>query len=342
MSAKALDILNATTVDISFQATTDKSYATLQSFRNVTSYSMLSELHACPRKFHLIKANAAMGGGDSSNVDFAMGHSVGAGVAAWLTSRNMTAALFNAFLGWRISFDAAIPTKHKSIYDATTAIEKYAIFHEECLSDWEIWVLPGGKPAIELSISIDFENGYKHYLHIDVILKNKFTGQLAVQENKTTGFRSAEAAIYSNSSQGLSYAIVIDMLSEATSFEVFYCVYSTPSREWELLPFTKHTSVKAGWLLDVQLDHAALTTYKQVNFYPKRGESCYNFMRRCQFYGSCNLAPQVELKELAADAEAERVDFSFTLSQIKDRQRSKMAEEPQQEVSTETSMTSID
>lgn len=317
----AIDKLSSMTVNLSFMETSNKGYQILQSYRNVTSYSMLDVLHQCPRKFQLIKARAAAGGSGSNNVDFAFGHSVGSGVQAWLTNGDMSSAIFNAMLAWRIGYDAAIPNKRKSITDATLAVQKYAEFHSSVLEDWEVYVLPSGKPAIELSFSVDFENGYKHYCHIDVILVNKITGRLAIQENKTSGFKEIEEAIYANSAQALSYAVLMDMLNLDTSYEVFYCVYSTPSREWQLLPFTKSTALKAEWLMDVRIDHASLNTYHELGFYPKRGESCYAYMRRCEFFGTCNLTS--DLKEpalLPVDQEAERVDFAFKLSEIIERQ----------------------
>lgn len=341
----ALDRLNQLApINLSFSETSDKDYNVLQSYRNVTSFSILSELHACPRKYQHIKARAAAGGRGSNNVDFAFGHSVGSGVQAYLAGDfNMEAAIFNGFLAWNIPYTAAIEKKKKSIWQATLAIQKYADFHSEQLDDWHVWVLPGGKPAIELSISVDFENGYKHYMHIDCILEHNETKQLAVQENKTSGFKEVEEAIYANSSQGLSYAVLIDQLRDDTSYEVFYCVYSTVSQEWSLLPFTKSTALKAEWINDVLLDHAALSTYHQIGFYPKRGESCYNFMRRCEFFGTCNLTSQlITPRDMAREVEAERVDFTFTVSQIRERQHAKNSSTDSSKAITTTEGVQID
>lgn len=340
----ALAALAKQTIDLSFKDTSNKNYQVLQSFWNTTSYSILNELHACARKYQLIKARAASGGGGANNVDFAYGHAVGSGTQAWLASGDLDAAIFNAIMAWRIPFGAEIPKKKKSLPDAIVAVQKYVLFHQETLDDWRVWTLPGGKPAIELSISIDFENGFKHYIHIDVILENKYTGQLAVQENKTSGFKSVEEAIYANSSQALSYAVVVDMLREDTSYEVFYCVYSSTDREWNLLPFTKHTSLKAEWITDVRLDHATLSTYRDLNFYPKRGESCYNFMRRCEFFGTCNLTSNLtEPACLPADSEAERVDYSFKISEIIARQHDRNQTLPLEEIQPQgASYVSID
>jgi hypothetical protein len=328
----ALATLSKQTINITFGDTADKSYDKLQRWRNTTSYSMMEELHRCPRKFQLIKARAASGHSGANNVDFAFGHAVGSGIQSWLASgKDMDAAIFNALMAWRIPYGAEIDKKNKSIWRAVSAVQKYALFYEETMSDWHVWVLPNGKPAIELSVSIDFENGYKHYCHIDVILEHNYNGKLAIQENKTTGFKIVEEAIYANSSQALGYSILIDQLSEHTSYEVFYNVFSAPACEWQLLPFTKHTSLKAEWILDTKIDHQTLDTYHQVNFYPKRGESCFAFQRRCEFFGMCNMTANLKVPaDLPLDQEAERVDYAFKISDIVARQHHRNQTVPEQ------------
>lgn len=314
----------------SFKDTAQKDYQRLQSFTNATSYSMLQNLHSCPRKFQLIKAAALRGEGGRQNVDFAYGHAVGSGVQAWLMTKDMNAALFNALMAWRIPFEASIPKKNKTIWDTWLAVKSFVQFYQDCMSEWDVLVLPNGKQAVELAAEIDFENGYKHYLHIDVILKHRITGQLAIQENKTHGFVDAESAIYANSDQALGYSLVIDMLQEDTSYEVFYVCYSAPSRKWQLLPFTKSTTMKAEFLNSVQLDHASIETYRQMNFYPKRGDSCYDFMRPCEFFGSCNLTSNLNQERiLPADQSAEEVDYSFKLSQLQAAQLARLQTQPQ-------------
>ncbi len=321
MDTDPLALLNAQTINLSFNETVNKEYQRLQSYVNVTSYSMLNELHRCARKYQLIKARAAGGGSGGNNVDFAFGHAVGSGIQAWLIDGDMDAAIFNGMMAWKLPYSADNPKTKKSIWEATLAVQKYAEFHNEALDEWQVWVTPDGKPAIELSICVDFENGYKHYVHIDVILENKRTGQLAVQENKTTSFRAADEALYANSNQALGYAAVVDMLSENTSFEVFYCVYSSTQREWQLFPFTKFTSLKAEWIAAVRLDHAMISTYSKLSFFPKNGDSCFAFNRRCEFFGTCNLTSNLPaMKVLEADEHAERVDYTFKVSDLIARQ----------------------
>lgn len=330
--------------------TAEKDYDALQAYPNTTSYSALQNLHACPRKFQLSKARAASRGARPVNLDFAFGHAVGAGIQAWQVARMnsdpetaMDIALLNAMLAWKAPFDACIEKKRKSLWEACWAVMQYPAFYEMTQDDWTVYVLENGKPAVELAISIDFENGYKHYMHIDCILQNKLNGKLAVQENKTHGFKSVESAIYANSSQAISYAVAVDQLSDATSFEVFYNCYSAPERSWELLPFSKSTSQKAEWIKDVQLDHAAINAYRSLSFYPKRGESCLMFMRRCEFFGECNLTSHLpQVADLPANREAEPVDFAFTLSQILATQRRRAAGDEDDPVMEAAGFRSID
>lgn len=313
----------------SMEEATKTNYKQLQRFHNVTSYSILETLNLCPRKVQLLRATAAKGI-SAENVDFAMGHAVGNGVQAWLLSQSIEAAVFAAFLGWNVDPDEQIEKKNKSLWNAVLAVESYVQFHQEQLTDWELLILPSGRPAIEVAFCIDFENGFKHYGHIDAVLRNRRTGQIAVQENKTHGSNRAEEAIYANSMQAISYAAVVDMLQPDARYEVFYCCYSTPSREWELLPFQKTTANKAEALLDIQLSQAALTTYNKLNFYPKRGANCFAFMRRCQFFGECDMVETLPPAILLPKGEdAETVDFAFTLSQLKQTQLRKLNHDTQ-------------
>lgn len=318
----ALDLLDKEEVDttissdVSYQLTAKKDYHQLKKFQNVTSYSLLLELHSCPRKFLLARHNAGKGDNVLDNIDFAFGHSVGAGVQSLFQTRNMQTALFNSFLGWNIPFDASIGKSKKSIWAAGIAVEKFWPILNENLEEWEL-VTIGGKPGIELSFSIDCGNGYKHYGHIDVVLRNKITNVVAVIELKTTGLKYAEEAVYANSSQAIGYSVILDTLFPGlSSYEVFHFIYSSTDREWTAMPFTKTVAHKAEWIKDLLLDHAMLNKYEELNFYPKRGESCYNFFRRCEYFGSCNITPDTKLPRLPLEEAAEIVDFELKLEDV--------------------------
>lgn len=324
--ARVLDGEDATTSETTFEKTSKKDYHVLKRYRNVTSYSILQTLHECPRKLLLDRHSSATRVDGSENIHFAFGHSVGAGVQNLWHSKNLETALFNSFLGWNISFDARIPKKRKSIWEAAIAVEKFLPFLEETLQEWELYYHSDGKPGIEIAFRLDCNNGYYYYGHIDVVLRNKVTGEIAVLEFKTTGLTAAEEAMYANSSQAIGYSLVLDaMFPSLSSYEVIHAVYSSPDREWTLMPFVKSTVLKAEWIKDTLLDQAMLEKYHEMQFYPKRGESCFKYFSRCEFFGACNNVPDEQLETYSPGMAIEEVDFELNLRDVINAQKARLA-----------------
>ena len=316
--------------------TSDKAYRRLTASGNVTSYSKLAAFHKCPRAYELDQLDANSPHhveSDIVNLDFAFGHSVGAGIQTYAATRSLVAAQFAAFVAWKADWDAEKTDnkgnpKGKSLTWAQVAVEKFGYFYQRELTDFEVVTLPNGKPATELSFAIDMENGFYHFGHIDTLLQSKSTGRLAVWEGKTTGFESVDEALYANSSQALSYSVVVDAIAKTlncsgTDYEVIYVVYSSATRDFQLLPFGKTRTQRAEWLQDVLLDHASIKQYETIKFYPKRGESCFNssFKSRCKHFGNCTMSngalhPNTVIKQLETIEDVEAVDFKFTLSEL--------------------------
>jgi hypothetical protein len=330
---QAFALLDGVTTEekTSYALTSKKNYHALVRYQNVTSYSQLLDLHSCPRKLQLKKYAAAREvlTDPEANLHFAFGHSVGAGVQSVLTGADLNVALFQSFLAWSAGFDSRIPKKKKSIWEAGIATEKFYNFFHESMQDWESVILPTGRPAIELSFSLDCGNGYKHYGHIDAVLRSKTTGEIAVIELKTTGMSQAEEAVYANSSQAIGYSIILDALFPGlSSYEVFHFIYSSSNREWTPMPFQKTVSHKTEWIKDLLLDHATMDKYEELSFYPKRGESCFNYFQRCEFFGACNIVPDTALPRLGMDEEAEMVDYALRLEDVIKAQQDKLAINP--------------
>lgn len=311
----AWKLLQNETIQLSFTKTSQKKYDALLRYKNVTSYSQRQLLHACPRKYQLAMYRAQQAAETLTiNLDFAFGHAVGAGAQNYLLTGDVTAAQFNSTLAWSAGLEDRKDRSKKSLWEAMIAVEKFAEW--DALQDWELYKLKLGKPAIELAFSLHARNNFKDYGHIDVVLQNKSTKQLAVLELKTTE-REPEEAMYANSSQALGYSLMLKAMEpQLTYYSVLYAVYSSALREWFLLPFDKSILTQAEWIKDLLLDHSALQTYEQIKFYPKRGESCFDFRRRCEFFGECNLVPDTELPELAQEEEAEEVDWIIDIEQI--------------------------
>lgn len=332
----ALSLLDSMSVQTSsslatYASTSNKAYDELVKHINVTSYSQLEEFYRCPRKFQKRKEQAATGGSrDFSNIDFAFGHAVGAGVQNYLITEDINTALFNAVMAWNIDFFMEAPKKRKSLWNAMIAVEKFAFqARTDLLDEWELLYLPSGKPAIETSFSLHCGSGFKHYLHMDVALKNRRSKKIAVVDVKTTGFGEPEEALYANSSQALSYSICLEhaLQTELASYEVFYLVYSSPERTWQLLPFAKSGLEQAEYIKDLLLTQNTIRTYNEMRFYPKRGQACYDFRRRCEYFGECNITADEPLPELDEDKEAEKVDYVVDLIAVIERLKQRKKEQ---------------
>lgn len=309
--------------------TTKKDYRAAYIYVNVTSYSQRNDsLHDCPRKYQILKQPAVTSGFDITNVDFIFGHSVGAGIQTYLATRSRDAALFSAFLAWTTDLDYETEQskkKGKSSWLAFIAVEKFIYWWElEMANEWEIAEF-NGKKATELTFIIDCENGYYHAGHIDVILRHRRTGRYLVLEIKTTAIRNVDEAQYGNSEQPLGYSLVLDTivkdLNATNSFEVLYLIYSSTQRALISLPFTKNRSERIEWVQDLLLDHASISTYRKIGFFPKRGKACWTFSHRCAFYGMCDLAPYKRTDNFKVFDRSrmelpEPVDFEFKLADI--------------------------
>lgn len=314
-------------------------YDKLVAFGNLSSYSMDTVFHACPRKFQIKKLESALGQSTRTNsVTFSFGHAVGAGVAVFDQTRDLDQAIWAAFLAWDSDL-LEVETKSragstpkptgKSFHGAIDALERYAQFfaEETNLGDYDT-------VHVEATFHVNFENGHHYVGHIDEVLKHRATGQYLVKENKTTGLSIVDPALYGNSDQALSYSTVVDQLG-GQEYVVLYTIYSASSKRWIQFEFVKSAEKKAEWLQDKLLQHAQINDYSSLNFFPKRGSRCMDFMRRCEFYERCdmvNTAFAVKFSELPAMTQAsqlqdiETVHYSFTLSQLLTRQKEKLNE----------------
>ena len=317
-------------------------YSQLVAHGNLSSYSMQGVLHACPRKYQIKKLQAATGTSERiQSVTFSFGHSVGAGVAEYDATLDLDAAIWAAFLAWDIDLleietkgtyaDGTGKPTGKSFAMAIWALQKYQVFVDEetNLRDYET-------VKIEANIAIDFEDGHWYSGHIDELLQHRETGSFLVKENKTTGLRTVDPSLYANSDQALSYAVVIDMLG-GNEFEVLYTIYSSSTQEWIQHRFVKSSVKKASWLQDQLLMHQQLDAYTELDFFPMRGASCFDFMRKCEYFGRCDMDQSsvfgVRFDQLAKITDVselnqiEHVDYYTTLSAIVARQQSKLATE---------------
>lgn len=270
------------------------------------SYSSLLTLHSCPRKYQLYKLNTEVKDVEDSNqsLTFLFGHLVGEGIQQSLQGISEDQILWNMFLAWDMDLFLENSKQNKSFWACLFAIQafQYSILNSY-LSDYEL-VYYEGKPAVELSFVIYLPGGYKYRGFVDAVLRNKFNGEILVLEVKTSSSSSLYPAQYQNSSQAVGYSIVLDhIFKDLSSYKVLYLPYKTKDMVFEPLPFTKSFLQRALWIQEILLDTQAITAYDTIGIFPMHGESCYNWYRECEYFGTCTLATERLVKPITLEQE---------------------------------------
>lgn len=288
------------------------------------SYSSLKTLHACPRKYELDKKTDKIDDLEvtEQNITFAFGHTVGIGVQSLFEGKSMEQVVFDMFNMWRLDIFAENEKKGKSLWFAIQAI-KYLDMQMEFFSEYELVYYTGkdgtSKPAIELGSIIACPDGFFFRGYIDVVLRHRLTGEITVIEVKTTGAREAKEAEYRNSAQALGYSVVLDSIVPGhSSYQVIYLVFSSTSQQWEILPFEKTLVQRARWIQDILLDIERIKMYHDIGYFPMYGESCFDYFRECEYYGTCHLDNKYVTRRLTQkvvdDLERKRTTFDIQLT----------------------------
>lgn len=313
------------------------------------SYSRLQTLKTCARKFQI--ENLVGYRPRESNVTFAYGHMVGAGIQEILEHNDLDLAIFNAALEWDLRIDAigtnSEVTAKKSFAYAMEAIERFSYLMnglgtnsiKEDLSDWKVarFTNDAGKDVVGIEtsfevkyVSEDMEGNEKDYVyegHIDCILYNEKKKQLKVLELKTSGMTKLHPAMYANSQQALGYSIIVDIIAKqlgcGSSYEVTYLIYQSKSQGYTVFPFFKTSKQKADWINSLLLDTHLIETYRAyTDQWPVNASGCFAYFRPCNYFERCHLENDYFEKLLKEDkttnsfVESEDVDFSLKLDDI--------------------------
>lgn len=260
------------------------------------SYSSLETFNSCPRKYQLHKFYEDADQLRSSSVDMAFGHAVGTGIQSLLAGLSVNQSLLQAMLAWSMpNLAAAKHTTKKSLLTALDLVTNFAANElQGIIEDWTLFIVDG-KPCNELGFSLGLPDDYVFVGYLDVVLQNRDTKELAVLELKTTGSYNVDEASYKNSAQTTGYALALDVLCRnlnlPPTIHVFYIVASSATSLFTTFTAAKSKLDRAELLNDlvtqVQLIKFYHDSYGEV--FPKRGSSCMNFNRRCEYYGNCHL-----------------------------------------------------
>lgn len=305
------------------------------------SYSRLQTLNACPRKFQL--ENIFGLAVRRSNTTFAYGHAVAAGVQSLIEHGDLNRALASVMVAWDVGMYEEEVKSKKSLWYAVRATQKFydlikdpatSIIKDYEIATFEVTDSEGNttvKPAVELTFNIICDDGYEYEGHVDLILKEKAAEKFLILELKTTSFSNLDESMFGKSAQAIGYSIVLDSIAQSvggsSSYSVLYLVYKSGKMEYEPMVFNKSPIERAKWINTLILDIELIKMYRETNTFPARGQSCYNFFRRCEYYDQCGMSDEsldrrdkvaldAVVEEEKVFAELEEHDFTYHLDDI--------------------------
>lgn len=295
------------------------------------SFSRLSTLRLCPRKFLLKELNQKAP--SSATIDTAFGSAFGAGVQAMFKFHSLERAWLWALAEWDFeSFEA--PWKNKRDKDFWACCATLEAFWENefpaIAAEYELADIQG-KEGIELFVYMSLGDSYNYQVHVDLVLQNIETKALVVAEIKTAGMEQEEANWY-NADQTLGYYAILEFISNkyGIPFEprVIYITAQAgkflsyeDNFGFKTFVFEKPFEVSLDFARNVVLDVETIELYIDHNYWPKRGSACKTFGRVCEFFGSCDME---YLQDPANATHGEQydslsmqdVDFTFDLGEL--------------------------
>lgn len=282
------------------------------------SYSSLLSFNGCERKYQLTKLNATGKIAEDwrSELTFSFGHMVGEGVQRILMGHKLNNIIIDSFAKWKEDLYAENEKQKKTFFHAMFAIEQFMVMHDNgFLEDYEL-AYYNGIPAAELSFRIEFPNEYYYRGFVDIVLRNKVTGQFAIFEIKTDSGMYINPGKYQNSAQGTGYSSVLQKIEpDATEFTVYYLVYMTRKEEWECFEFHKTMAMRAQWILDTIHDieriQSLVETRGNNGIWPIRGNHCMNFMKECPYLSICTFDTDKQVKPLTEDQLEDPAEYQF-------------------------------
>lgn len=293
------------------------------------SYSRLSTLHLCARKFELenkLKLNTDR----RSSYTFSFGHAVGMAVQATAEGDSYDMMMLRVIREWDVPLDVdgtqSEERAKKSLWFAMEAADRWwAMMQEEdksLLAGWEVAEVvhpdTGEKvPAVELTFRIDCGDGYIYEGHIDLIVYNKLSNKFKVIELKTNSGNMCNPAQYKKSNQAVGYSVVIDkaaeLLGSGNTFDVQYLVYMTKQMRYESLPFIKTPKDRADFVSNLITDIQYIDMLEAQDYYPTNGASCFAFFRECEYYSTCHMSNEaLELMKAKASDDGNDEVFEET------------------------------
>jgi hypothetical protein len=267
----------------------------VQSIKTI-SHSGRQLFYSCPRKFQLSKTSAFYYREKRETKALGFGKAFGTGIQSLLAGDSLETAYIKSALDYpaSIAFSLEALKSKESIGHVHEALSSF--YHgqlPELRADWEILNLPGIY-GVELAFAIQWEDGIIERGFIDLVLRNKHSGEVVVLEVKTIGgYNQSTEAQWQNSPQGLMYLIVVDYLlglqGITTNSKVIYLEYNKPNKKYTIFPFEKPRAERKEFLYSILSDNKARSIVVESKLPAFRSGNCTHYNRQCDYFGTCTL-----------------------------------------------------
>lgn len=273
------------------------------------SHSALKTFNTCERKFQLERLlEGASTREDTSHTVF--GKAFGVFISSYLLTQDQDLSIYKAWLEYYPVVEDDAKTEETMILACLASVSSLELL----LEDYEVATF-NFKPAVELSFRLEVDENCYFVGYVDLVLRSKITGRMAILEVKTTGLAFFDLSpIFQNSGQALGYSICLDQIvGEAQSnYEVIYLVAQVNKKTFgsvkvQVLNFAKTLADRFNWFIALKMDADRLASMLEAQVFPMRGDSCLQFMRACPQFNTCQLHSLDRIRELEVD----EIDYQF-------------------------------
>ena len=282
------------------------------------SYSTLSMVHSCPRKYQGLKLTDMVSMLDitmdsSKNRDaLDFGKAFGIGAQHYFVTGDKDAALVEALKAYNF-----VETEIKNIGSLVLAIDSLYI-----PKGWQVYTITNRhgiqRPATEVGFKIVLNKDTGDYYcgYIDLIMESPADNAIFPLDFKHSALAQEDLTpLYLNSDQVTGYASIMShILPDRTSHDIVYDVTQfrgSPIPIRHIFPYTKTPVDRLDWLISLQLDYEQLLRYHELEVFPKRGSACFGYNRACPLFKVCDL-PTIQ-EQLYQAPVKEEYDWDYVL-----------------------------
>ena len=256
-----------------------------------SSYSSSKTFHSCPRKYFYERH----GVGKTLPRDESLAASVGQAMHEaiqhyFISGYNVDAALWALIWFYPHALSAAEPDK-RTLLDCTAALLN--LLNSGVLRQYEL-VYFNGKPAVELAFRLLHPSGLHHRGKLDLVVWHAVNQTYSILDIKTrAAYGEPDLAQYQFSDQCVPYRFAVEHIvgRRDVRFDTKYVVINLMLTRPDFWVFPVEPAPDAfdQWMLRTQLQAALIKQFRASGHWPRNGEACFSWNRRCRYFDICRI-----------------------------------------------------